>query len=474
MKQVSIDYHPTPKQAMYHTSTADELLYGGAAGGGKSKATVMEALQLCLEHPGAWAYCFRKTYPELKDTLIKEAQMSYPDAVGRYNQGDHTYHLNNGSKICFRYCRNMADAIKYQGAEMHFLFIDELTHFPKEVYDFLKTRVRAARSLNIKPKVRCTSNPGGIGHGWVKAYFIDAMEPFKTHKKTIYSPTLKKVQEKRLQYIPAYATDNPHLTEDYIFELEQKPEALRKALLEGCWDTFDGQVFTEWRDDSQHYQDRRRTHVIEPFEIPDSWRLFRSFDFGYARPFSCGWWAIDYDGRLYRIMELYGSNGEPNVGVKWEPNKIFQKIKEIEDNHRWLKGKHIIGVADPSIWDASRGESIAAMAERQRVYFEKGDNERIPGKMQLHYRLAFDDGGLPMLYSFNTCKAFNRTFPTLVYDSTNVEDIDSGCEDHAYDEARYLCMLNPIAPRRAKKSTAILDDPLNMQQEHKPYAFMRY
>ncbi len=462
MKEIVIvrPYTPTPKQTLYHTSTADEILYGGAAGGGKSRATVEEALELTLENPNTYAYCFRKTYPELRDTLIKEAQMNYPEEVGKYNSSTHDFVLKNGSRICFRYCRNMQDATRYQGAEIHWLFVDELTHFTKEVYDFLKTRVRAAKTLNIKPKVRCTSNPGGVGHGWVKVYFAD-LEPFKMHERVIFSPTLNKTTVKKIQYIPAYATDNPHLTEDYIFELEQKPEALRKALLNGDWSTFDGQVFLEFTDNPARYQERRFTHVIEPFEIPKDWRRYRSFDFGYSRPFSVGWWAVDYDGRLYRYRELYGGTGEPNVGLKWTPQQIADKIREIEDKYE--KGNHIIGIADPSIWDKSRGESIAETLERGRVYFEKADNERIAGKMQVHYRLAFDERGLPMMYVFKTCKDFIRTMPALVYDKNDVEDIDTDCEDHTYDEVRYMCMNNPIPPRKNLVTARLLDDPLNMQ-----------
>lgn len=451
-------------------SVADELLYGGAAGGGKSKATVMEALQLCLENPGTYAYCFRKTYPELKDTLIKEAQSSYPEAIGKYNSTNHDYILYNGSRICFRYCRNMLDAVRYAGAEIHWLFMDELTHFPKEVYDFLKTRVRAAVSLGIKPKIRCTSNPGGVGHGWVKDYFIDSFEPFKIHKKEIYSPTLRKTQVKKLQYIPAYATDNPHLTEDYIFELEQKPEALRKALLEGSWDSFDGQVFLEFRDNKDGYMDRKYTHVIEPFPIPKSWRRFRTFDFGYSKPFSVGWYALDNDGRLYRYRELYGCTEQPNTGVKWHPEQIAKKVKEMEDKYE--KGNYVMGIADPSIFDKSRGESIAETFEKAGIYFEKADNERIAGKMQCHYRLAFCNEGLPMFYCFSSCKSFIRTMPNLVYSATDVEDIDSDCEDHIYDEWRYLCMSNPIAPRKNSINNKNTYNPLESEEPKTYVGFM--
>ena len=124
-------------------------------------------------------------------------------------------------------------------------------------------------------------------------------------------------------------------------------------------------MFAEWRDDPAHYADGKWTHVIEPFDIPDTWRVYRSFDFGYAKPFSVGWWAVDFDGRLYRILELYGCvPGEPDTGVRWTPEQIFTQIRATETTHPYLRGRDIRGVADPAIWDASRGDSIADIADR--------------------------------------------------------------------------------------------------------------
>lgn len=258
------------------------------------------------------------------------------------------------------------------------------------------------------------------------------------------------------QYIPAYATDNPHLCEQYILELEQKPEALRKALLLGDWNVFEGQVFTEFTDDRHHYMDRRNTHVIAPFKIPADWKRFRSFDWGYSRPFSVGYWAMDNDGRLYRYAEIYGSykdvaTGEtksPNKGLRLEPSGVAELLKNYEE--RYENGNKIIGIADPSIFDESRGSDgcIAKLFERCGIYFERGDNERIAGKLQIHYRLRFDENGIPMMYVFNTCKDFIRTIKSLVYDVYNIEDIDTSSEDHIYDETRYMCMYSPFFAKR--------------------------
>jgi hypothetical protein len=177
---------------------------------------------------------------------------------------------------------------------------------------------------------------------------------------------------------------------------------------------------------------------------------------------------------MYRIRELYGCTGTPNEGVKWEPTKIAAEIKRIENDDPQLKGRKIMGVADPSIWDKSRGESVAQMMERVGIYWSPGDNTRIAGKMQVHYRLSFEDDGQPMLYIFNTCKHFLRTFPDLVYDETDVEDVDTTQEDHIYDELRYMCMERPITPK-IPKATIKPYDPLDIDPitKYDKYAFMR-
>ena len=226
---------------------------------------------------------------------------------------------------------------------------------------------------------------------------------------------------------------------------KQNPTRFRVAG-NGEWGIEGETFFEEWRDDPAHYIDRVGSHVIEPFEIPPTWKIYRGFDFGYARPFSVGWFAIDHDGVLYHILELYGCTENPNEGVKWTPDTIFREVKRVENEHRWLRGKLIHGVADPSIWDASRGESIAEMGERLGVVFEPGDNARISGWMQMHYRLRFDDNGRAMLYVFKNCKQFIRTVPALLYDDTRPEDIDTDLEDHAADMCRYVCMARPVAP----------------------------
>lgn len=454
MATFTITYEPTAKQRLFHASKANEILYGGAAGGGKTKALIMDAFFRCLSKPGTTAVIFRRTYQELEDTDIKEAMASYPEKLAVYNAGRHEFKLLNGSKILFRHCENEADRFKYSGIEIQFLYFDELTSFEQVVYDFLKTRLRAKKSLGVVPIVRSASNPGNIGHGWVKKMFVDAGPYMSIQEQEIYSETLHKSRKIRTQYIPALAMENPFITDDYIFELEQKPEALRKALLNGDWTSFEGMVFQEWADRPEHYRDRRWTHVIEPFDIPADWPRYFGFDHGYSRPFSCGWYAMGPDGCLYRYREWYGCKPrQANTGIELTPVQIADGILEREQEEI-RNNIGVLRVADPAIFDKSRGDSVADqmapgyMGRRQGVVFNKGDHARLPGKMQVHERLRFDEDGRPKLQVFSNCREFIRTVPTLPYSTKKPEDIDSDAEDHIYDECRYVCMDHPIVPKR--------------------------
>ena len=170
---------------------------------------------------------------------------------------------------------------------------------------------------------------------------------------------------------------------------------------------------------------------------------------------------MDFDGRLYRILELYGCTKNPNEGVRWQPEKIFRRIAEIEAEHPWLQGREITGVADPSIWDASRGESISQIAMRCGVYFTPGDNHRLSGWMQCHYRLQFDGRGYPRMYVFDNCAAFIRTVPLMQFSKTLPEDLDTGLEDHVCDEWRYACMSRPVTPLREAEGALPEKNPLD-------------
>ena len=459
---VTINYEPTPKQRIFHASKANEVLYGGAAGGGKTKALVMDAFFRCLKSPGTTAVVFRRTFRELEDTDIKEAKSSYPSSLATYNAGRHEFALVNGSQILFRHCEHESDKFNYSGIEIQFLYFDELTSFEQTVYDFLKTRLRAKKSLGVVPIVRSASNPGNIGHGWVKKMFVDAGEYMSIQEQDIYSETLHKSKKVRTQYIPALATENPFITEDYIFELEQKPEALRMALLNGDWDSFEGQVFTEFTNKPEHYKDRLWTHVIDSFIIPPDWPRYMSFDHGYSKPFACLWWAISPDGTAYLYREWYGGKlRTANVGLELTPRQIAEGIigreaVEMQNNIR------VDRVADPAIFDKSRGDSVADQmapdSTRTGVIFHKGDNTRMAGKMEVHERLRFNDQGKPGMYIFKNCFDWLRTVPNLPYSQTKPEDVDTNAEDHAYDATRYFLMDHPIAPTtKVKKKPRVFD-----------------
>lgn len=334
-------------------------------------------------------------------------------------------------------------------------------HIGKPMYDYLRTRLRAEKRLGITPCVRCASNPGGPGHAWVKARFVDATGAGqRVAEATVESSVLGEVSVRRIEYIPATAMDNPHVTRDYIIELEQKPKALREALLLGKWDAFDGQAFPEFADDPAHYEDGLYTHVIKPFKIPWHWTRVVSFDHGYTRPFSFGVWAVDEEGRVYRYKELYGCvPGEANVGVTCPPGEIARRLADLMEPE-FQEGIHVSGIADPAIWDRSRGLSVEEQIRKvfSGVIFMKGDNTRLPGKMQLHERLKFDEEGRPMLYVFENCRDFRRTIPALVYDARKPEDIDTAGEDHIYDETRYFLMSRPIAPRARRTPSVSFAD----------------
>ena len=462
MPIVSINYTPTPKQAIFHASKANEILYGGAAGGGKTKALIMDAFFRCSMFPHTTAVIFRRTYQELKDTDIKEAMDSYPPESGTYIAGNYEFRLKNGSKILFRHCENVADKNKYRGIEIQFLYFDELTSFEQEIYDFIKTRLRAKKSLGVVPIVRSASNPGDIGHSWVKKMFVDAGPYMEIMEQEIYSEALHKTKKIRTQYIPALATENPFITDDYIFELEQKPEALRRALLNGDWDSFEGQVFKEFVNKPKPREQAFYTHVVEPFDIPDEWPRYFSFDWGYSDPFACQWWAMDYNGIAYLYKEWYGCvPRKADTGLEITPTEIMEGILAREEEEK-RKNIKILRVADPSIFDRSHGESIAdKMApgfygRPTGVVFDKADNTRLSGKMEVHERLRFDSSGRPKMYIFSTCDDWIRTVPNLPYNTKKTgdrkhEDIDTDAEDHDYDATRYFLMEHPLVAKRKER-----------------------
>ena len=454
---------PNEKQKLFLAAKTKHVGFGGARGGGKSWGIRAKATMLSLNYKGIKVLIVRRTYKELWNNHIEPLKASLK-GIATYNKTDKVFTFLNGSMIIFGYCNNDGDLDQYQGAEYDVIFLDEATQLDES---WIKKITACCRGVNGFPKrIYYTCNPGGRSHGYIKRLFVD--RKYEGNEKP-----------EDYTFIQSLVTDNKALMEsdpDYVATLENLPPKLREAWLYGSWDIFEGQFFEDFIDNPEHYDDRRWTHVINPLplEAVRAMKIYRSYDFGYAKPFSCGWWGVDRDGTVYRIAELYGCTKEPNEGVKWDPNKQFAEIARIEREHPYLKGQQIIGVADPSIWDESRGKSIYRFAADNKIYFSKGDNQRIPGWMQMHYRFAFDGEGYPMMYVFNTCKAFIRTIPLQIYSETHIEDLDTDLEDHVADETRYFLMEHQIKPRTKNKETKPEFDPLDLYNEQNNRMFRRY
>lgn len=449
MAKVTINIpEPNEKQKIFLADEHRHVGYGGARGGGKSWAVRVKSILLCLKWAGIKILIVRKTYKELTNNHIVPLQNMLPSGVAKYNKTEKVFTFFNGSTIWFGYCNNDSDLDQYQGAEYDIIFFDEATQLKEE---WLKKINLAVRQPNGLPKrTYYTCNPGGVSHNYIKRLFIE-----------------RKYEDAEIpenyNFTQALVTDNKVLMEiqpEYKAELEALPPKLRKAWLEGDWDIFEGMFFEEFADRPDHYEDRQWTHVIKPFPIPSDWTIYRGLDWGYNKPSAVGWFAVSPDNVVYHFLELYTCSKTANEGLKWTPPQLFAEIHRIETEHPWLKGRKILGIADPAIWDAETGESIADTAAKHQVFFSKGDHQRIPGWLQCHYRLHFDENGYPMFYVFNTCKHFIRTIPLLLYDEHKVEDVDTDGEDHIADMWRYVLMSRPIQPRAKATRDPYEDSPL--------------
>ena len=454
------------KQYAFLSSDKKHVGFGGARGGGKSWSVRTKAKILAVSYEGIKILIVRRTFPELVNNHINQL-IDELHGIAKYNKTEKVFTFPNGSTIKFGYCNNDKDLDQYQGAEYDVIFLDEATQLQEM---WIKKITACVRGVNSFPKrIYYTCNPGGASHGYFKRLFIDKQ----------YEPGEDPAE---YAFIQALVTDNKALMAsqpDYIKQLEALPPKLKEAWLHGRWDIFEGQFFEDFRTtpdiqkcveagitEEEALQQHRWTHVIEPFDLNKGdcrgWNIMRSYDFGYNKPFSLGYWAVDYDGVLYRIMEMYGCTQTPDEGVKWSPDEQFKRISDFERQHPWLKDRKIVdSVADPAIWDSSRGVSIAETAEKYGIYFSPGDNQRIPGWMQVHYRLQFDQNGYARMYVFNNCKAFIRTMPLMMYSETHPEDLDTKLEDHCPDEVRYMCMSRPISPIIPVEHKPIISDPLN-------------
>lgn len=457
---------PSPKQDQFLRARAKYIAYGGARGGGKSWAVRLKAKLMCQKFSGIKVLIVRRTYPELMRNHINILRVELI-RLAKYNSQEKNFRFPNGSTIQFGYCKNDADLDQYQGAEFDIIFIDEACLLSE--YQ-IKAITACMRGVNNFPKrTYYTLNPGGQSHGYFKRLFIDRKFVADEQPEDYY-------------FIQSLVTDNKALMQtqpDYIKQLRALPPKLRDAWLYGRWDVFEGMFFEDFRTEvdvaaanaigltpEEALKYHRFTNVIDDFNPPSDWTYVRSYDFGYSKPFSFCYYAIDYNGTAYQIAENYGCTGVPNEGVKLDPDKQFSAAAEFEKSHEFLEGKAISeGVADPSIWDGSKGESVYDYALKHGIEFKKGVNDRIAGWMQMHRRFAFDDKGRAKLYIFKSCVNTIRTLPLLMYDEHRVEDLDTSLEDHIADATRYFCMSRPISPTKKEIKKATTFNPLDLHNE---------
>lgn len=463
--RLPVDLHP--KQMAALESIATEILYGGAAGGGKSHLMRIAAILWCSAISGLQVYLFRR----IRDDLVKN-HVEGPNGFRSMLAGwvecgfveivEDEIRFWNGSKIYLCHCKDEKDRFKYQGSEIHVLLIDELTHFTDTIYRFLRNRVRM---VGIKlpeayrgkfPRIVCGANPGGIGHQFVKTTFIDGVRPMQAY----FTP--KSEGGMLRQYIPARLEDNPSMAandpgyENRLHGLGS--DALVRAMRYGDWDIIEGAFFDNFRKDR---------HVIKPFPIPKDWLRFRAGDWGSAKPFSFGWYAVATEpylaasgvliprGAMIRYREWYGIKNDaegkymPNQGVKMTAEAVGAQVR-VRDGGDEIK----YGVLDPAAFSQDGGPSIAermmqGTTGKNGSTFRRADNKRVAGRGamggwdQLRSRLDGDEDGRPMLYFFETCIHAIRTIPALMHDQNRPEDLNSDMEDHAADEVRYACMSRP-------------------------------
>jgi len=430
INQQGVVFKPnTGPQTDFLAASEREVFYGGARGGGKSYAMLVDPLRYC-DKTHHRALLLRRTMPELRD-LITHSQRLYNRAFpgAKWREQEKEWRFPSGAKIEFGYAENMTDALRYQGQSYTWIGIDELPQYPSpDIYNFLRSSLRSV-DPEIPVYMRSTGNPGNIGSQWVREMFVNPAVPNSTFNLEVNTPTGAKVITRR--FIPAKLQDNPYLTQtdDYYAMLASLPEVQRKQFLEGDWDAFEDSAFPEFS---------KATHVVDPFEVPKGWQRFRAADWGYSSPACVLWFAIDYDNNLWIYRELY---------TKKITADVFARKVLIAEKDEYIR----YGVLDASTW-AKRGDigpSIAETMIQTGCKWRPSDRtprSRISGKLEIHKRLKLNDDKKkePGLRIFSTCRNLIRTLPILPLDDTNLEDINTNVEDHAYDALRYGCMSRPM------------------------------
>lgn len=452
------------------------LLYGGALGGGKSYFLRWVAVRLLMDCFSVYGLRYVQVmlacedYPSLKDRQISKMAREYPVWLGTMYVDHKEYgrcfilHESYGSGvICLR---NLDDPSKYQSAEFAAILVDELTKNGLETFTDLRMRLRWPGIPDMACPFIGATNPGGIGHTYVKALWMDGVFPEEFLKPVDYSGAFG--------YIPSKAEDNPYLDDAYWAGLQTLPPHLRAAFRDGSWDLFKGQAFQEWS---------RKDHVLNPGPpIPEGVPIFMTFDWGFGAPFSIGWWWIDSDGRKYRFSEWYGWGGSSNVGIRLADTEMAAGIikreqimgfcEETERLGLKVYNPQITRLCDPTCFnkkpDYRGGGQLMSTAEvfmNCGLIMKPGDPSRSLKYRQFHEHLKIprdEEGtvnGIPMLRIYNSCNHFIRTIPSLVLDENNIEDIDTDSEDHVYDEAALLFMHRPVRrdlkPREIRRMPTI-------------------
>lgn len=416
---MEFDFGVTPKQGDFIKGGADEILFGGAAGGGKSYGQLIDAMGYALRFPKSKQLILRRTYPELEKSLVRSSLELFPREIYAYNAAKHIGKFSNGSLLDFGYCDSENDVYRYQSAEYDVIRFDELTHFTEQMYLYLMSRLRGA---NPFPKsMKSSTNPGGIGHNWVKARFIDPAPPGEIF--------LTKGGSRR--FIPAVVQDNKFLLSadpDYVRRLKNLPKREQKALLYGDWNIFEGQFFTEWREE---------THVCAPFPIPENWRKYFAMDYGLDM--LAGYWiAVDGEGRAFVYREVYQSNLVVGAAAELIRSMTNEKIFSF--------------IAPPDMWNRRQdsGRSVAEIFFDHGILLTKAENSRVAGWFDLHEWLrpvsTVFGGKEPMLKVFSCCRNLIRSLPALVADKTNPSDASTEPHEitHAPDAIRYFVAGRPV------------------------------
>ncbi len=403
----------TSLQHRFITAKEDEILFGGAAGGGKSYGQLVDAFYYALKYAGSHQLLLRRTLPELESSLVRTAEELYPRRVYRYLSSKHTGYFENGSVLDFGYCDSERDVYRYQSAEYDVIRFDELTHFTESMYLYLQSRLRGAKPF--PRQMKSTTNPGGVGHEWVKRRFVDPAPPD--------TPIRDQLGSRR--FIPARVQDNRFLMQgdpQYISRLKRLPERERRALLEGDWDLTEGRFFTRWD---------RNIHVVEPFPIPDHWRQHFALDYGLdmlAGLFG----AEDGQGNLYIWRELY----EPGLIVSEAAARIKKAYAGTCPHY-----------APPDLWSRQKdsGRSIADLFRENGVLLTRVSANRNGGWAALNEWLQPREGRGPRLRIFSTCLNLIRCLPALQWDPAHPGDCKTEPHEltHAPDALRYLIMGMP-------------------------------